>query len=232
MSPTVVNDVAIIVKPRRLRCNPEFLSRTCEGNHLTRLCLDIVGIPEAWRSPKGPSYSEVSVVSPHLVSPLIDMAIMLLQSSPDHTLVFKGDVSSIPIILHPLQPRVEEVVVQVQSLVNPTLLVEGGSSFNHVVSILDPTPYERDRFFLSPIYLPLCLEEIPFDWDNLVGYPIPPPMSFIVRDIIRYIMEDISFISALSSSTWRDLGFPKLMSTIRKILRFHKSPAWEPLHPP
>jgi hypothetical protein len=42
--------------------------------------------------------------------------------------------------MHPLQPRIEEVVVPVQSLVNPTLIVEGDASFNHVINIPDPAP--------------------------------------------------------------------------------------------
>jgi hypothetical protein len=73
-----------------------------------------------WGSPKGPSYFEVSVVSPHLI-PLIDTTVISLQSSLDQSLVLEGDVSPILVILHPLQPRIEEVVVPVKSLVNPTL---------------------------------------------------------------------------------------------------------------
>jgi hypothetical protein len=64
----------------------------------------LTGIPEAWFSPEGPLGSEVSVVSPHPVSPLIDMTVMPLQSSPDHTPIVEGDVSPIPVIMHPLQP--------------------------------------------------------------------------------------------------------------------------------
>jgi hypothetical protein len=184
MSPTIVNNVGGIEKPRHLRRKPKFLCKTCEGDHLIHLCLAIVGIPEAWGSPKGPSYSEASMVSPHLVSPLIEIALMLLQYSLNHTPIFEGDVSPIPVVMHPIQPRIEEVVVSVQSLVNPTPLVEGDASFNHVLNIPDPTPSERERVLLSPIYLPPSLKEIPFDWDNLVGYPIPPPMYFPVRDII------------------------------------------------
>jgi hypothetical protein len=76
MSPAIVNDVGGIEKPRHLRRKPKFLCRTCEGNHLTRLCPATAGIPEAWGSPKGPLGSEASVVSPHPVSPLIDMTVM------------------------------------------------------------------------------------------------------------------------------------------------------------
>jgi hypothetical protein len=77
------------------------------------------------------------MVSPHHVPPLIDMTVIPLKLSMDHTPIVKGDVSSIPMIMHPLQPRIEEVVVLVKSLVNPTLLVEGDASFNHVINIVD-----------------------------------------------------------------------------------------------
>jgi hypothetical protein len=187
MSPSIVNEVEgihVILKPRHLRHKPKFLCRTCKRNHLTRLCPTTVGIPEAWFSPEGPSGSEVFVVSPHLVSPSIDMAIMLMQSYLDHALVVEGDVSRVPVIMHPIQPRVEEVVVPMQPLVNPTLLLEGDASFNHVVSISNTAHSEQERVLLFLCTPPPSPGEVPFDWDGLVGYPMPLPMSFQVRDII------------------------------------------------
>jgi hypothetical protein len=61
---------------------------------------------------------------------------------------------------------------------------------------------------------------------------MPPPMSFSGRDIIRYTMEMIPFVNDLSSSTWRDLGLPKLMSVLRKIPTFYRSSTREPWPPP
>jgi hypothetical protein len=46
-----------IEKPKLLRRKSKFLSRTCEGSHLTRLCLATAKIPEAYGSPKIPSDS-------------------------------------------------------------------------------------------------------------------------------------------------------------------------------
>jgi hypothetical protein len=46
------------------------------------------------------------MVSPHPISPLIDMEVTPLQYSLEHTLVVEGGVSYIPIIAHPLQPRI------------------------------------------------------------------------------------------------------------------------------
>jgi hypothetical protein len=199
-----------IVKSRRLRSKPKFLRRTCEGDHLTHLCLAIAGIPKAWGSPKCPLYFEAFVVSPNHVPPLIDVTVIPLQSSSYHTPIVEGDVSPIHVILHHLQPRIEEVVIPVKYVVNPTPLVEGDAFFNHVISIPDPGPFEQERVLLSLSSSPPSIKEITFDWDGLVGYPMPPPMSFPVRDIIQYIIETISSISALSSLTLRDLGFPSL----------------------
>jgi hypothetical protein len=88
MSPAIVNVVGgvhAIEKPRRVRRKARFLYRTCEGNHLTRLCPATAGIPEAWFSPGDPLGSEAFVVSPHSISPLIDTPVMPMQFSPEHT---------------------------------------------------------------------------------------------------------------------------------------------------
>jgi hypothetical protein len=91
MSLAIVNDaggIHMIEKPRLVRCNPKFLFRICEGDHITRLCPATARIPKAWSSPRGPSGSKSSLVSQHSVSPLIDMTVMLMQYSPDKTPIF------------------------------------------------------------------------------------------------------------------------------------------------
>jgi hypothetical protein len=79
---------------------------------------------------------------------------------------------------------VEEVVAPMQFSVDPTLLVLVLYLLYHVISISSTTPSEQERVLLSPSTLPPSPGEVPFDWDGLVGYPMPPPMSFQVRDII------------------------------------------------
>jgi hypothetical protein len=111
-------------------------------------------IPELWFSPEGPLSSEVSVVSPHPVSPLIDTAVMSLQSSPDHTPIVEGDVSPIHVITHPLQPTIEEVVIPVQSLVNPTLTFEGDASSNMLLAFIIMHLLNKREFY-SPQVLSL-----------------------------------------------------------------------------
>jgi hypothetical protein len=65
---------------------------------------------------------------------------------------------------------IEEVATPVQSLVNPTLPEESDAPFSHVINIPNPSPSERERFILPPNALPPSLDEVPFNWDNLMGY--------------------------------------------------------------
>jgi hypothetical protein len=55
-----------------------------------------------------------------------------------------------------------------------------------------------------------------------VGYQIPSSTPFQIRGVLRYIIEKVTSASILSSSTWKYLGFPKLVSVVHKLLTFHK----------
>jgi hypothetical protein len=192
----------------------------------------------------------LDLVVSHLVQPMV----MSMQSSTDNTPNFGGDAPLDLVVSHLIQPMVEEVVMPMQSSIDPTLLLESEKSKEavtpmqfsvdpaflvlvlyllcHVLRISSLSPSEQERVLLFPSSLPLSLDEVPFDWDGLVRYPMPPPMSFPGRDIIRYTMETIPSVSTLSSSTWRALGLPKLVSVHRKILTFHRRSAREPWPPP
>jgi hypothetical protein len=142
----------------------------------------------------------LDLVVSHLVQPMV----VLMTSSTNTTLVFWGDAPLDLIVLHPIQPMVEEEVVLMQSLIDPTLLLESDKSKEavmpmqllvdplvmflyllcHVLSISSTSPYEQERVFLFLSSLPPSLDEVPFYWDGLVGYPMPPPTSFPGRDII------------------------------------------------
>jgi hypothetical protein len=197
-------------------------------------------------SPMFGSDASLDLVVSHLAQPTI----VLMQSSTDNTPIFWGDAPLDLVVSHPIQPMVEEVVISMQSLINPTLLLESEKSKEvvtpmqllvdptllvlvlyllcHVLSISITSPSEQERVLLFPSSLPPSPNKVPFDWDDLVGHPMPLPMSFPGRDIIRYITETITSGSTFSSSTWRALGFPKPMSDIHKILTFHRRSAWEP----
>jgi hypothetical protein len=124
----------------------------------------------------------------------------------DNTLVFLGDSPFELVVSHPIQPMVDEVVVSMQYSINPTLLLESDNSKEavapmhflvdpallvlvlyllcHVLIIYVTSPSKQERVSLFLSSLPPSLDEVPFDWDGLVGYPMPPPMSFLGRDII------------------------------------------------
>jgi hypothetical protein len=168
------------------------------------------------------------MVSPHTTSPLILSMVPSTQFSPDLASFVEGEASLAPVTMHHLQPIIEEMTTPVQYLVNPTLPEENDAPFSHVINISNPPPSKRERFILSQKLLPPSPDEVPFDWNDLMGHPIPPPMYFPLRDIIQTITETVTTISTFSSSTWRALGFPKILSAIREILTFHRRPRREP----
>jgi hypothetical protein len=189
-----------------------------------------------------------------VVSHLVQPTIMSMQYSTDNTPIFWGDTPLYLVVSHPIQPMVEEVVVSMQYSIDPTLLSESDKSKEavvpmqflvdpallvlvlyflcHVLSISITSPFEQERFLLFPSSLPPSLDEVPFYWDGLVGYLMPPPMSFPGRDIIQYNKETINFISTVFSLTWRALGIPELVSVLHKIPTFHRTSAQEPWPPP
>jgi hypothetical protein len=186
-----------------------------------------------------------------VVSHLVQPTVVSMQYLTNNTLVFWGDTPLDLVVSHIIQPMVEEVVVSMQYSINPTLFLESESKeaivlmqkeavvpmqilvdlallvlvlylLFHVLSIAITSPSEQERFLLFSISLPPSLDKVPFDWDGLVGYPIPPPMYFPGTDIIRYNTEMITSIRTFPSLTWRALGLPKLGLVLRKIPTFHR----------
>jgi hypothetical protein len=128
------------------------LCRLYKGDHLTRLCPATTMVQEAWSFPRGPSGSDSYLASqPSLVDTTVmpmqslantplplgaDASLDLVVSHPvqpvavsmqyltDTTSIFGGDASLNLVVSHPIQPMVEEVVVPMQSSVDPTLLLE------------------------------------------------------------------------------------------------------------
>jgi hypothetical protein len=179
-----------------------------------------------------------------VVSHIVQPTVMLMQSLTDNSPVFLGDAPLDLVVSHPIQLMVEKVVISMQYPIHPTLLLESDKSKEavtpmqflvdpallvlvlhllcHVLSISITSPSEQDRFLFFPSSLPPSIDEVPLVWDGFVGYPMPPPMSFPGRDIIRRNTEMITTVSILSSSTWGALGLPKLVSVLRNILTFHR----------
>jgi hypothetical protein len=64
----------------------------------------------------------------HVVSHPAQPMVLSMQYSTDTTPVFGGDASLDHVVLHPIQPMFEELVVSMQSSVDPTLLLESEKS--------------------------------------------------------------------------------------------------------
>jgi hypothetical protein len=146
-----------------------------------------------------------------------------MQSSANTTPFLGGDVSLNLIVLHPIQPMVEDVVVSMQSsvdltlllesdkskevtlsmqsLFNPTLLLEGDASFDRVLSISSLVPSKQGRITLSSSTLPPIPRVVSFDWNDLVEPRIPSSTPFQIRGILQYIVDKVTSASILSSST-------------------------------
>jgi hypothetical protein len=243
--------IHMIEKPRRVRHNPKFLCILCKGDHLTFLCPDTIEVHEVFFFPEGPLGFELSLASQ---PSLVDTIVMPMQYLADTHLPLGDDASLDLDISHHIQPMVEEVVMPMQSSanptlllesdkpkevtlsmqysVNPTLLLEGNASYDHVLSISISLPSSLGSIPLSSSMLPPSPRVVSFDWYDLVEPQLPSSTPFQISDILQYIVDKVTFASILSSLTWKSLGFPKLVSTLRKLLAFHRSPAWEPWPPP
>jgi hypothetical protein len=276
MSPATASHargIHMIEKPLCIRRKPKFLCRLCKGDHLTHLCHATI-VVQAWYFPGGPLCYESSLVSqPYLVdttvmpmqyladttlllgsdaSPklvilhLVQPVVMLMQSLADTTPVLGIDASLDLVVSHSIQPMVEEVVVPMQSsvnptlllksnkskevtlsmqfLVNPTLLLRGDAYFDHVLSISSYVPSTQERILLSRSILPLSLRVVSSYWNDLVEPLLLSSTPFQITRILLYIVDKVTSSSILSSSTWKALGFPKIVSTICELLTFDRSP--------
>jgi hypothetical protein len=106
MSPTTASydgGIHTIEKPRHFRHKARFLCRTCEGNHLTRLCPATIRILEDWFLLEGPSSSESSMVFPHSIPYLVDTTFMPMQYSVDTPFPLGVDASFDLVVSHPIQ---------------------------------------------------------------------------------------------------------------------------------
>jgi hypothetical protein len=85
---------------------------------------------------------------------------------------------------HSFSPLIDMAIIPMESSPDPTPVLSSETSLDHVISISSPTPSKQERVLLSLNTLPPSIGEVPFDWDGLVGYQIPPPIPFPVRDIL------------------------------------------------
>jgi hypothetical protein len=70
----------------------------------------------------------------------------------------------------------------------------------HVLSISSPVPSEQGSIPLSLSTLPPIPRMVSFDWNDLVEPHLPSSAPFQIRGILRYIVDEVSYASILSSS--------------------------------
>jgi hypothetical protein len=90
----------------------------------------------------------LDLVVSHLVQPMV----VSMQSSTNNTPVFGGDAPLDLVVPYPFQPMVEEVVVLMQSSIDPTLLLESDKSKEAVA----PMQFSVDLALLVLVLYLLC----------------------------------------------------------------------------
>jgi hypothetical protein len=151
---------------------------------------------------------------------VVEEVVVPMQFLVDPTLLSESDES-------------KEVISLMQSSTDPTLLSGSDSSFTYIFRISSSIPYQQGVIPLSSSMLPPCPRMVSFDWNNLVEPRLPSSTPFQVtflvesmsKGIHRCIVNEGSYTIILSSSAWKYLGSPKLVSNTSELLAFDKRPS-------
>jgi hypothetical protein len=163
------------------------------------------------------------------------------------------DYKSSEVSSQPIQPLVEKVVMPIQSLTDPTLLLESVDSTKVVMllqSSANPTPLlgsevstdyvfsisssrlsEQGGIPLSSRKPPPSLRMVSFYWNDLVEPRLYSVSPFQIRvevnskNIYRCIVDEGASSSILSSSILKFLGSPELVSASHEMLAFDRCPS-------
>jgi hypothetical protein len=144
--------------------------------------------------------------------------VTLLQSLVDPTLLLKSVEST-------------KVVTQMPSLVDPTPLLGSEMSTDYVFNISSFILSEQGGILLALSTPPPSPRMVSFDWNDLVEPCLPSSAPFQIRvevnstNIYRCIVHEGASASILSSSVWKVLGSPKLVSTSHELLDFERCPS-------
>jgi hypothetical protein len=164
-----------------------------------------------------------------------------------------GDAPLDHVVSQPIQLVVEKVVTPMQSLVDPTLLLESAESTkvvtpmqssanptlllgsdvstDYVFSISSSVLLEQGGIPLTSSTPPPIHRMVSFDWNDLVEPFLPSSAPFQIRVEVnsnffyRCIVNEGASTSILSSSAWKDLGSPNLVSFLHELLDFYKRPS-------
>jgi hypothetical protein len=135
------------------------------------------------------------------------------------------------VVSQPIQPLATKVVMLMQSLDDPTLLLGSDVSTDYVSSISNSVFLEQGGIPLTPSTPPPSPRMVSFDWNDLVEPLLPSSAPFQIRvevnstNIYRCIVDEGASASILSSSVWKVLGSPKLVSASHELLDFDRRPS-------
>jgi hypothetical protein len=121
--------------------------------------------------------------------------------------------------------------MSMQSSDDPTLLLGSDVSTDYVFSISNSVFSEQGVISLAPSTPPPSPRMVFFDWNDLVEPRLPSSAPFQIRvevnstNIYRCIVDEGASASILSSSVWKVLGSPKLVSTSHELLAFDIRPS-------
>jgi hypothetical protein len=162
------------------------------------------------------------------IQPLVAKVVTSMQSLTDPTPLLRGEVPLDLVVSQPMQPLVEEVVTLMQSSADPTLLLGSDVSSDCVFSISSSVLSEQGGIPLILSTPPPSPRMISFDWNELVEPRLPSSAPFQIRvelnstKIYRCIVDEGASTSILSSSIWKVLGSPKLVSASHEMLAFDR----------
>jgi hypothetical protein len=141
-----------------------------------------------------------------------------MQSSVDPALLLKSVEST-------------KVVMPMQTLVDPTLLLGSDVSTDYIFSISSLVLSEQGGILLILSTHPPNPRMVSFDWNDLVEPRLPSSAPFQIRvkvnstNIYRCIVDEGASASILSSSVWKDLESPYLVSSSHELLAFDRRPS-------
>jgi hypothetical protein len=165
------------------------------------------------------------------MQPLVEKVVTSMQSSVDPTPLLRGEVPLYHVVSQPMQPLVEKVVTSTQSSADPTPLLGSEVSTDYVFSVSSSVLSEKGGIPLVPSTPPPSLRMVSFDWNDLVEPRLPSYAPFQIRvqvnstNIYKCIVDEGASTSILSSSVWKVLGSPELVSSLHELLAFDKRPS-------
>jgi hypothetical protein len=151
-----------------------------------------------------------SVESTKLVTPM--------PSSDDPTLLLKSVKST-------------KVVMPMPSSADPTPLLGSEVSTDYVFNISSSILSEQGGIPLAPSTPPPSPRMVSLDWNALIEPRLPSSAPFQIRvevnstNIYRCIVDEGASASILSSSVWKVLGSPKIVSASHELLAFDRRPS-------